>query len=359
MWMIIFLLLPILALGYVGWHIWTLVPLPAAFRTVLLILLGGSFLLLFCNLSRAIDGMPLWLARIVYDVGNSSIFVLLYLTIIFLLLDLGRIIQLVPRELLHHSFYTTAAIVVILAAVFLYGNIHYHHKKRIPLTLQSNKPLAHPLKLVMMSDLHLGYHNQRRELSRWVDMINSERPDMVLIAGDIIDMSMRPLIDENMAEEIQRIEAPVYACLGNHEYYTGEPKAQKFYRDAHIHLLRDTSIVVGDVCLLARDDRSNHHRLPLSQIAKKADHSKYTILLDHQPYHLEQTEKEGIDFQLSGHTHEGQVWPISWITHALYECAFGEYQRGKTHYYISSGMGIWGGKFRIGTHSEYVVATLQ
>jgi predicted MPP superfamily phosphohydrolase len=190
-------------------------------------------------------------------------------------------------------------------------------------------------------------------------MINSERPDMVLIAGDIIDMSMRPLIDENMAEEIQRIEAPVYACLGNHEYYTGEPKAQKFYRDAHIHLLRDTSIVVGDVCLLARDDRSNHHRLPLSQIAKKADHSKYTILLDHQPYHLEQTEKEGIDFQLSGHTHEGQVWPISWITHALYECAFGEYQRGKTHYYISSGMGIWGGKFRIGTHSEYVVATLQ
>ena len=359
MWMIIFLLLPILALGYVGWHIWTLVPLPAAFRTVLLILLGGSFLLLFCNLSRAIDGMPLWLARIVYDVGNSSIFVLLYLTIIFLLLDLGRLIQLVPRELLHHSFYTTAAIVVILAAVFLYGNIHYHHKKRIPLTLQSNKPLAHPLKLVMMSDLHLGYHNPRRELSRWVDMINSERPDMVLIAGDIIDMSMRPLIDENMAEEIQRIEAPVYACLGNHEYYTGEPKAQKFYRDAHIHLLRDTSIVVGDVCLLARDDRSNHHRLPLSQIAKKADHSKYTILLDHQPYHLEQTEKEGIDFQLSGHTHEGQVWPISWITHALYECAFGEYQRGKTHYYISSGMGIWGGKFRIGTHSEYVVATLQ
>lgn len=359
MWMIIFLLLPILALGYVGWHIWTLVPLPAAFRTVLLILLGGSFLLLFCNLSRAIDGMPLWLARIVYDVGNSSIFVLLYLTIIFLLLDLGRIIQLVPRELLHHSFYTTAAIVVILAAVFLYGNIHYHHKKRIPLTLQSNKPLAHPLKLVMMSDLHLGYHNPRRELSRWVDMINSERPDMVLIAGDIIDMSMRPLIDENMAEEIQRIEAPVYACLGNHEYYTGEPKAQKFYRDAHIHLLRDTSIVVGDVCLLARDDRSNHHRLPLSQIAKKADHSKYTILLDHQPYHLEQTEKEGIDFQLSGHTHEGQVWPISWITHAIYECAFGEYQRGQTRYYISSGMGIWGGKFRIGTRSEYVVATLQ
>lgn len=359
MWMIIFLLLPILALVYVGWHIWTLVPLPAAFRTVLLILLGGSFLLLFCNLGRAIDGMPLGLARLVYDVGNSSIFVLLYLTIMFLLLDLGRLVRLVPRELLHHSFYTTAAIVVTLAAVFLYGNIHYHHKKRVPLTLQSTKPLARPLKLVMMSDLHLGYHNPRKELARWVDMINSEHPDMVLIAGDIIDMSMRPLLDENMAEEMRRIEAPVYACLGNHEYYTGEPKAQQFYRDAGIHLLRDSSIVVDDICLLGRDDRSNHRRKPLSLIAQQADHSKYTILLDHQPYHLEQTEKEGIDFQLSGHTHEGQVWPISWITHAIYECAFGEYQRGQTRYYISSGMGIWGGKFRIGTRSEYVVATLQ
>lgn len=357
--MILFLLLLILALVYVGWHIWVLVPLSATFRTVLLVLLGGSFLLLFCNLGRAIDGMPIGLARLVYDIGNSSIFVLLYLTIIFLLLDLGRLIRLVPRELLHHSFYTTAAIVVTLAAVFLYGNIHYHHKKRIPLTLHSSKPLVRPLKLVMMSDLHLGYHNPRKELTRWVDMINNEHPDLVLIAGDIIDMSIRPLMVENMAEELRRIEAPVYACLGNHEYYSGEPMAQQFYRDAGIHLLRDTCVVVDNICILGRDDRSNRRRLPLSQIAQQADRSKYTILLDHQPYYLQQTEKEGIDFQLSGHTHEGQLWPISWITHAVYECAYGEYQYGQTQYYVSSGMGIWGGKFRIGTRSEYVVATLQ
>ena len=66
-----------------------------------------------------------------------------------------------------------------------------------------------------------------------------------------------------------------------------------------------------------------------------------------------------IDFQLSGHTHRGQVWPISWITDAIYECSWGIHQRGNTHYYISSGLGIWGGKFRIGTQSEYVVTTLR
>ena len=86
---------------------------------------------------------------------------------------------------------------------------------------------------------------------------------------------------------------------------------------------------------------------------------KYTILLDHQPYHLEQAERHHVYFQFSGHTHHGQVWPISWITDAIYECSFGAHERGRTNYYVSSGLGIWGGMFRIGTRSEYVVVTIQ
>jgi predicted MPP superfamily phosphohydrolase len=85
---------------------------------------------------------------------------------------------------------------------------------------------------------------------------------------------------------------------------------------------------------------------------------QYSIVLDHQPYNLDRAETAGIDFQLSGHTHRGQVWPISWITDHIYECSWGSHQRGNTQFYISSGLGIWGGKFRIGTQSEYVVATL-
>ena len=92
---------------------------------------------------------------------------------------------------------------------------------------------------------------------------------------------------------------------------------------------------------------------------QQVDRTKYCIVLEHQPYHLEQAERDKIDFQFSGHTHYGQVWPISWITRKMYECAYGSYQRGVTHYYVSSGIGIWGGKFRIGTQSEYVVATIS
>ena len=161
------------------------------------------------------------------------------------------------------------------------------------------------------------------------------------------------------------MQTPVYACLGNHEYYSGEPGALQFYQQAGIHLLRDSIANVGDLCIIGRDDRSNHHRKSIAQLQKETSpnpeklEEAYTIVLDHQPYHLEEAEAAGIDFQLSGHTHRGQVWPISWITDALYECSWGGHQRGKTRYYISSGIGIWGGKFRIGTQSEYVVATLK
>ncbi len=359
MWMMIFMLLPLVALVYIGWHVWTLVPLPRIWRGDIIAFGVASFLLIFLNFKHVIDQMPMPLARLCYDMGNSSVFVLLYLVIIFLVLDLGRLLHLLRPEWLHQNFYTTAAITGFVFVVFLVGNIIYNNKVKQTLTLTTQKPLAKPLTLVMMSDLHLGYHNPKKELHRWVDMINEEQPDYVLIAGDIIDMSLRPLLEENMAEEFRRIKAPVYACLGNHEYYSGEPGALRFYEDAGIHLLRDTCVVAGDLCIIGRDDRANPHRKAAAKIFGEADHTKYTIVLDHQPYFLEQAEHAGIDFQLSGHTHRGQVWPISWITDRVYECSYGEHQRGNTRYYVTSGIGIWGGKFRIGTRSEYVVAKID
>ena len=92
---------------------------------------------------------------------------------------------------------------------------------------------------------------------------------------------------------------------------------------------------------------------------KSAPRGYYTILLDHQPYHLEEAQQCGIDFQFSGHTHYGQVWPVSWLEDIIYEDAFGPLRKGRTGYYVSSGIGIWGGKFRIGTRSEYIVAELK
>ena len=359
MWMLLFMGLPLLAIGYIGWHLWCLLPLSAIWKTVVIIVMAGCFLLTFANFSRSTDGMPMPVAITCYEVANSSLFILLYLFMLFLVLDLGRLIRLLPRTILYNNWGTTIGIVVLMTVIFTYGYFHYKHKYREDIRLTTEKSMAKPIKLVMMSDLHLGYHNRREELRRWVDMMNEEHADAILIAGDIIDMSIRPLKEEKMYEEFKRLNAPVYACLGNHEYYSGEPDAQKFYEQAGIHLLRDSCAVVDDLCVIGRDDRTNQHRKTLADIMKQADRSKFTILLDHQPYHLEQAERQKIDFQFSGHTHHGQVWPISWITENIYECAFGAHQRGSTRYYVSSGIGIWGGKFRIGTRSEYIVATIS
>ena len=367
MWMLLFMALPLLAIAYLSWHVWVLLPWPKVWRLLVIALGAGSFLLMFLNFGRRFDTLPLPVAQACYDVSTSSLFVMLYLVILFLVLDLGRLVHLVPRQWLCQNGWSAAAIFVLIFGIFLYGNLHYKNKVRVTLDLTTAKPLPRDYKVVMMSDLHIGYHNTRRELARWVDLVNAEQPDFILIAGDIIDGSMRPLIEEHMAEEFRRLKAPVYASLGNHEYYAGSPEARQFYRDAGINLLIDeTAVIDSAIVIIGRDDRTNPRRKPLAHLTAQANEAPsgavggaYTIVLDHQPYNLDRAEKAGVDFQLSGHTHRGQVWPISWITDALYECSWGEHQRGATRYYVSSGIGLWGGKFRIGTQSEYVVATLR
>ena len=358
MWFILILLIPIMGIAYVGWHWWAPLPLNNVWKSVLIALGVACILLLFVDLSGALEALPLPLSRVLYKIGTSSLIVLLYMAIAFMVLDVGRMVRLVPRSWLYDNGVTAVALTGFLLTVFLCGHIHYRQKVRVAMDVETEKPLAKDLTIVMASDLHLGYHNTRRDLARWVDLMNAEQPDVVLIAGDIIDISVQPLLEEDMAAEFRRLQAPVYACMGNHEFYSGEPRALRFYRDAGIHLLRDSCETIGDLCIIGRNDRTNPHRMALRKLMQGADSTRFTILLDHQPYHLEQAEQAGIDFQLSGHTHEGQVWPISWITHALYECACGSHQRGRTHYYVSSGIGIWGGRFRIGTQSEYVVMRL-
>ena len=348
----------LLAIIYVAWHVWTLLPLAGVWKS--LVILVGIFCvaLLFMNFGRKFDNMPLSIAQAAYEIGTSSVIVLLYLVILFLVLDLGRLVRLVPKAFLYHNGYVSLGLFLLIFGLFLYGNLHYYNKVRVPLQLKSLKPLPREYKLVMLSDLHLGYHNPRRELARWVDLVNAEHPDFILIAGDIIDGSMRPLIEERMSEEFHRLNAPIYACLGNHEFYAGHPESKQFYQDAGIHLLIDeTAVIDSCIVIVGRDDRSNMRRKPIKDLMDNKN--LYSIVLDHQPYNLDRAEAAGVDFQLSGHTHRGQVWPISWITDRIYECSWGSHQRGNTQFYISSGIGIWGGKFRIGTQSEYVVATLR
>ena len=342
--------------GYVGWHLWHITPAGWPFKVTVV----GLFLLWMASFFIGFfvtEHIPVKAATIFYEVGNTWIIVFLYLLIVFLLADVAALCHLLPRTFLKDSTAGLLSVIGIVTIIMVLGAFQYHDKCREELTLTTTKPIEKPLTIVLASDLHIGYHNRKAELARWVDMINAEKPDLVLIGGDIIDRSLRPIVEGNYAEEFRRIKAPIYTVLGNHEYFSNVKQAECFFKDAGIVLLKDSVAHFKGVDIIGRNDRTAHRRTAVKDLAANLD--GFTILLDHQPFHLEEAEQAGIDFQFSGHTHRGQVWPISWVTDAIYEKSWGHHRRGNTRYYISSGLGIWGPKIRIGSRSEYLVLRLK
>ena len=342
--------------GYVSWHVWRVLPFSTPVKIIIVLLM---LLALACMvLQFKSDRLPLGMATAMYEIGNSWLVIMFYLLMAFLLLDIGRLVHLVPAAWLKDNAITSLVMTGVLLVTFIGGNIHYHNKQCQEINLTTNKQLDRPLKIVMLSDLHAGFHNRRAEVASWVNMINAEKADLILIAGDIIDNSQRPLQEQGTLEELQRFNAPTFACLGNHEYISGVDKAIPLLEQTGICLLRDSTATIGNVTIIGRNDRSNRHRKSVEQLMQGVARDSYIILLDRQPYHLEEAEENGVDLQLSGHTHRGQVWPLNWVTKKMYECDYGQYRRGNTDYYVSSGLGLWGGKFRIGTDSEYAVITV-
>ncbi|MHC1780454.1 MAG: metallophosphoesterase [Bacteroidales bacterium] len=296
----------------------------------------------------------------------------IYFALIILGIDILRIINhftaLFPAFIRENyqlvKYITGAASVVFVTGLLVYGNIRFNNPEVTRLELKIGKPVpGDELKLVMISDIHLSNYITGDDLDKYIEMINRENPNLVLIAGDIADMRLEPLKKWGVAERFAKIKAPmgVYAISGNHEFYGGEKEQILDYlKEGGVNILLDSVAVTGGVVQIAgRDDRTNHKRKSLKEVLKDTDKSLPLILLDHQPFNLPEAENEGVDLQLSGHTHNGQFWPGSLIVKWMYELPYGYKRRGDTHYYVSSGIGLWGPRMRIGTKSEIVSITLK
>lgn len=342
--------------AYVSWHLWRITPggqvAKFAIAGLFLLWMVAAFSSMFLR-----NRLPYPAVVALYEAGQPWLIAFAYLLILFILADIAVLCKILPKAYVSGSLTGLLSITGIVAAVMIAGGIHYKHKYREELTIKTEKPLEQQqIKVVLASDLHIGYSNRKAELARWVDLINAEHPDLVLFGGDIVDIQTRPLVEKNYADEFHRLEAPAYAVLGNHEYIAGAEDSEQFFAEAGITLLKNSVAHFKGIDIIGRDDRSNPCRLALWEFADSL--GGFSILLDHQPSHLEEAQEAGIDFQFSGHTHRGQVWPLSWITDALFEKSWGPYQKGDTQYYISSGLGIWGPKIRIGTRSEYLVLNI-
>ena len=218
------------------------------------------------------------------------------------------------------------------------------------------------MKVVAISDVHLGNGTRKAQLKKFVEMINAENPDLIIIGGDLIDNSLLPLYQQKMEEELNQLKAPmgIYLAPGNHEYISGMEECERFLKNTPIRLLRDTIVTLPNgLQLIGRDDRSNRRRTPIADLMKKTDSTKPTLLIDHQPYEVSKKDSLGIDIQFSGHTHRGQVWPLSLLVDNMYEQSHGYRQWPHSHVYVSSGLSLWGPPFRIGTDSDMLVMTIR
>lgn len=323
-------------------------------KALLAILFWGGALSLFGTLLTRNVKMPAYAAHTMHDVGTGWLVFSLYMVLFLLLFDILKLFNM-PFK---YGFYLSLFLTLSLLG---YGYYHYQHPETIVINTVINKQMQsnqQPVKIVAVSDIHLGNGTEKAELKRYVNMINAQQPDLILIGGDLIDNSVVPLYAENMKEELAQLKAPlgIYMVPGNHEYISGIRASIQFLQNTPIQLLRDSIVTLPNgIQLIGRDDRSNHSRRSLQELVANIDKAKPVILLDHQPYHLAETQAAGIDLQFSGHTHRGQIWPISLITDHIFDQSHGYRQWGDSHIYVSTGLSLWGPPFRIGTNSEMVV----
>lgn len=330
------------------------------------------FLFLSFPLGRILaKALPQLLNSILGYLSGFFLAVLIYAVLFILLIDIFRWANalfhffpaLITRNPQKAGFVAFWAVLGTIGTILIGGFIAavYPRVRTLDLTVDAKSSTIKRLNIVLASDVHLSSISRDGHLKKTVARINNLRPDLVLLPGDIVDMDVSPSEEDKMIATLRAVQAPlgVYAVTGNHEYYGGAAKNIAYLERAGVKVLQDEYAVIDETLTLVgrKDlsaDRMGDKRKPLAAILETADKRYPLILMDHQPFHLEEAEQNGIDLQVSGHTHAGQLFPITLINKSMYEQYWGYWRRGKTQYYISCGVGTWGMPVRTGSVSEIV-----
>ncbi|OMC65367.1 phosphoesterase [Paenibacillus sp. FSL H7-0326] len=239
------------------------------------------------------------------------------------------------------------------------------------ISIHKKKPGGQPgtYRIAVASDIHLGNIVGNRHLGRLVSIMNEMKPDLILLAGDVLDDSIEPFLRNKMSEGMKKLKAKhgVYAVLGNHEYYGGH--VDQYVEEMGllgIRVLQDETVTTAGGALqiagrkdLTAEKTDPKKRLPVADLLEPLNHEQPIILLDHQPYAFEKAAEAGADLLLCGHTHRGQFAPNHWITKRLFELDWGYMLKDKMHVIVSSGFGSWGPPIRIASRSEIIQIELK
>lgn len=354
--------------GFIG-VILSLIYTPGSTISIWFILggIGFGFLLFVLQLVTHIyhsrPMMPLYLA------GSIGLAVFFYMFLISLIAGIMLTVLLIFKISFHEAPFAVQirfSIPVLMGIILTWGLINARHLKRTKLRLDILDEDKIPMKIALMSDIHLGLLVGKKRMDAIHRTLRQEGPDLIIIAGDLLDTDPRFLgrFEHFMKEMVEM--APVYAVMGNHEFYNGLTRSVRWLKDLGVNVLDNRVIrdhVTGLEIIGVNDPSAfvngEQYREKILELTRSSKGGAARVLVNHQPLYFRESVENGIDLQLSGHTHAGQIWPFSLATKALFK----EGDRGLhgwkgSYLYVCTGTGTWGPPMRIGTSSEMVLIEL-
>lgn len=295
--------------------------------------------------------------------GLSFIAFCLSLTFYLLYLILGLIDQCTPWGFFRLGTWHVAWIVLLLTLGVTLCSVWGHqalHTKRLNLSTSKLNCSKNPLKVVFITDLHLGFMAGQKSAQEIVARIEMENPDLVLCAGDLLDGNLAEL--EEIVGTFRRLrpELGKYAVTGNHETYIGTKQAIPLLQEAGFDVLSNEHAELDQhLTLLGLGYDDNENCEQEQSLVQDLDSKDYNILLKHAP-NLCSENLNRVDLQLGGHTHKGQIFPFGLLTRFVYPYINGLYElKNNSLLYVSPGTGSWGPRMRLGTQREITIINIK
>ncbi|MGY1822572.1 metallophosphoesterase [Geodermatophilus sp. SYSU D00079] len=241
--------------------------------------------------------------------------------------------------------------------------------RRVPVTLAGLDPALDGLRIVTFSDGHLSTTYGGRRFERLVEIVNAQQPDVVAIVGDLVDDEVDDLREDVAPLADLVSDQGVYFVTGNHEYFVDTTAWLRHLPTLGVQVLRNERVAIrrgsASFDLAGIDDRTADrsglpgHGADLDAALDGRDDGTPVVLLAHQPVMVEQARAAGVDLQLSGHTHGGQLWPFDYAIRLDQPAVQGYSRVGDTQLYVTPGAGFWGPPMRIGARPEVSVIELR
>jgi predicted MPP superfamily phosphohydrolase len=226
-----------------------------------------------------------------------------------------------------------------------------------------NSKIQQKLLIAQITDTHLGDGVSPRRLQKLFDKLAERKPDLIVFTGDIFERGGRHTRQYINIIKNLNPRCGKYAVSGNHEYYGGLQRNLEYWRQAGIIPLLNGSAGSCDINIVGVNDIkvSRLGAREFEDIIKRSDISKFTLLLSHTPLYYGQAERAGVDLMLSGHTHNGQIWPFNLLVRAQFKHVHGSYKAsdGDFVHYVSAGAFYWGPPMRFLTYNEVPVFTIE